>query len=299
MKIGILSLDAGLYSTRRIQETARDRGHWCRVLNYLNCSIDIATGRPHVLMSGKKLLKYDAIVPRIGASNTFYGTAVVRQFEMMKVFTACASDAISRSRDKLRCMQLLAAAGVALPLTGCSHSTQHTEELIAAAKGAPVVVKTLTGTHGLGVVLAETEKVAEAIIGAFRGLKADVMVQEYIAEAKGTDIRCFVVGGRVVASMLRQGPDGEFRSNLHRGGRAKKVKITPAERALAVRAAKVMGLGIAGVDMLRSNHGPLIMEVNSSPGLEGIEDTTGVDVAGKIVDYLEKSVGKRERARKI
>ena len=290
MKIAILSRDTKLYSTRRLKEAAEERGHTAQVIDYLRCYMDIAAHRPHVILAGTRLEGFDCVIPRIGASNTFYGTAVVRQFEMMGVFTANGSQAISRSRDKLRCLQLLAGAGIGLPVTGFAHSTKDVAGLIDVAGGAPLVIKLLEGTQGLGVVLAETQNAAESVIQAFRGLAANILVQEYIAEARGTNVRCFVIGGRVVAAMLRQGPEGEFRSSLHRGGYASKVKLTPQERRTAVRSAKVMGLGVAGVDLLRSDRGPVVMEVSSSPGLEGIETTTKLDVAGKIIAHLEKSV---------
>ena len=286
MKIGILSRDPKLYSTRRLYEAGEARGHEVEVIDYTRCYMNIAASRPQVLLRGRDL-RYDAIIPRIGASQTFYGTAVVRQFEMMGVFSANESQAISRSRDKLRCLQLLSRAGVGLPVTGFAHLTQDIEGLINMVGGAPLVIKLLEGTQGIGVILGETHKAAQAVIEAFRGLDANILVQEFIKEAGGSDIRCFVVGERVIASMKRQGPPGEFRSNLHRGGTAEKIKLTPEERTTAVRAAKTMGLRVAGVDILRSNHGPVVMEVNSSPGLEGIEQASGKDVAGKVIEYLE------------
>ena len=288
MKIGILSRKAELYSTRRLVEAARERGHDVRVINPLRCYMNITSHHPAIHYKGEQLEGFDAIVPRIGASITFYGTAVVRQFEMMGVFCLNESVAISRSRDKLRSMQLLARRGIGLPVTGFAHSTKYTDDLIDLVGGSPLVVKMIEGTQGVGVVLAETKKAAQSVIQAFRSLKANILVQEFIKESSGRDIRCWVVGEKVVAAMLRQGPDGEFRSNLHRGGRAEMVRITPEERSTAVRAAKIMGLRVAGVDMLRSNHGPVVMEVNSSPGLEGIEKTTGKDVAGLVVAYVEK-----------
>jgi len=289
MKIGILSRKAELYSTRRLAEAARDRDHEVRVLNPLRCYMDITSHHPEIHYKGEKLQGFDAIIPRIGASITFYGTAVVRQFEMIGVFCLNESVAISRSRDKLRSLQLLARKGLGLPVTGFAHSTQYTDDLISLVGGAPLVVKMIEGTQGVGVVLAETDKAAQSVIQAFRSLKANILVQEYIKESSGRDIRCWVIGDKVVAAMLRQGPEGEFRSNLHRGGRAETIRITPEERSTAVRAAKIMGLRVAGVDMLRSNHGPVIMEVNSSPGLEGIEKTTGKDVAGMVIAYIEKN----------
>jgi ribosomal protein S6--L-glutamate ligase len=242
------------------------------------------------MYGGESLSEVDAIIPRIGASYTFYGTAVVRQFEMMSTYTINKSQAITRSRDKLRCLQLLAKKGIGLPVTGSAHSTKDIEGLINIAGGAPLVIKLLEGTQGLGVVLAETQKVAESIIEAMRGMQANILVQEFIREAKGCDIRCFVVGKKVIATMLRKAPEGEFRSNLHRGGSGHSVVISPEERSTAIRAASAMGLAVAGVDILRSNHGPVVMEVNSSPGLEGIENTTHVDVASKIIQHIEKNV---------
>jgi len=300
MKIGLLSRNANLYSTSRLKEAAEAREHDVRVIDYLRCVIDITSHRPGIRYAGQELVGYDAIIPRIGATHTFYGTAVVRQFEMMNVFPTNESQGISRSRDKLRSLQLLSRNGIGLPVTGIAHSTKDIDGLIELVGGAPLIVKLIEGTQGVGVVLAETKKAAESVIAAFRQLDANILVQEFIKEAKGADIRAFVVGGRVVASMRRQGAPGDFRSNLHQGGTAEKVKLTPEERSTAVRAAKTMGLNVCGVDLLRSNHGPVVMEVNSSPGLEGIEETTGVDVAGKIIEFIEKNAqpGKtRTRAR--
>ncbi|HHP7230348.1 MAG TPA: 30S ribosomal protein S6--L-glutamate ligase [Xenococcaceae cyanobacterium] len=289
MKIAILSQDNSLYSTRRLREAGEERGHEMRVINYLRCYMNITSHRPSIVYNGKPLEDFDAVIPRIGASKTFYGTAVVRQFEVMGVFSTNESQAISRSRDKLRCLQILAKDGIGLPVTGFAHATQDIDGLIETVGGAPLVIKLLEGTQGIGVVLAETYQAAKSVIEAFRGLDANILVQEYIKEAKGADLRCFVLGGKVIAAMKRQGAPGEFRSNLHRGGQAETIKLTPEERSTAIRAAKAMGLRVAGVDLLRSNHGPVIMEVNSSPGLEGIEKATGVDVAGKIIDYLDKN----------
>ncbi|ASC69201.1 C30S ribosomal protein S6/L-glutamate ligase [Halomicronema hongdechloris C2206] len=289
MKIAILSRDGSLYSTKRLKETGVERGHDVFVIDHLRCYMDITAHSPKVLYQGKPLVDIDAVIPRIGASSTFYGTAVVRQFEIMGVFTANTSQAISRSRDKLRCLQILSRRGIGLPVTGFAHSTKDIDGLIELVGGTPLVIKLLEGTQGIGVVLAETDQAAKSVIEAFRGLDANILVQEYIKEAKGMDIRCFVVGEKVVASMKRQGAPGEFRSNLHRGGTAEKLRLTPEERSTAIRAAKAMGLRVAGVDLLRSNHGPVVMEVNSSPGLEGIEQATGVDVAGKIMAFVEKS----------
>jgi len=252
--------------------------------------MDITARRPKVLYRGVEL-KPNAIIPRIGATYTFYGTAVVRQFEMADVYTPNSSDAISRSRDKLQSLQLLSRAGVALPTTSFAHSTQDIDGLLEVVGGPPVVVKLLEGTQGLGVVLAETRKAAESVITAFRQMDANILVQQFVKEAAGTDIRAFVIGGKVVAAMKRRGAPGEFRSNLHRGGTAEPVKLTPKERATAVRAAKTMGLGIAGVDMLPTEEGPMVLEVNSSPGLEGIEAASGVDVADLIIEHIEDNAG--------
>lgn len=288
MRIAILSRRSSLYSTRRLLEAAQQRGHEAQVVDYLRCFVTIAAHRPRVIYQGEPL-EVDAVIPRIGASKTFYGTAVVRQFEMMGVYALNESQAISRSRDKLRCLQLLARRGIGLPVTGFAHSTKDVDGVIKSVGGAPVVVKLLEGTQGIGVVLCENHKAAESVIEAFRGLDANILVQEFIEEAGGADIRAFVVGGKVVAAMLRKGAPGDFRSNLHRGGSARAIKITPEERSTAVRSAKAMGLRVCGVDMLRSNHGPVVMEVNSSPGLEGIESATDKDVAGKIIEYIEQN----------
>ncbi len=288
MKIAILSRNPNLYSTRRLVEEGKESGHEVRVIDPLRCYMTIASQRPTIHYKGDELKGYDAIIPRIGASITFYGTAVVRQFEMMDVYSVNESVAISRSRDKLRSLQLLARKGIGLPVTGFANSTQYTGDLIQLAGGAPLVIKLLEGTQGIGVVLAETKKAAESVIEAFRGLKENILVQEFIKEAQGADIRCLVIGDKVVAAMKRQGKEGEFRSNIHRGGTASIVRLTPEERSTAVRAAKIMGLNVAGVDLLRSNHGPVVMEVNSSPGLEGIETATEKDVAGMIIKFIEK-----------
>ncbi|MEY2976245.1 MAG: 30S ribosomal protein S6--L-glutamate ligase [Prochlorotrichaceae cyanobacterium] len=296
MKIAVLSRKPNLYSTRRFKEAGETRGHQVQIIDYLRCYMNITSHNPQVIYQGQVVADLEAVIPRIGASKTFYGTAVVRQFEMMRVFSINSSQAISRSRDKLRCLQLLAREGIGLPVTGFAHSTKDIQGLLNIVGGAPLVIKLLEGTQGIGVVLTETEQAATSVIEAFRGLDANILVQEFIKEAGGTDIRCLVVGDKVVASMKRQGAPGEFRSNLHRGGFAAKIKLTPEERSTAVRAAKIMGLRFAGVDILRSNHGPLVMEVNSSPGLEGIEQATGADVAGKVIEYIEKHAG-QERGR--
>ncbi len=289
MKIAILSRNRQLYSTRRLVEAGENRGHEMQVVDTLRCQVDVATQRPTVHYRGADLDGFDAVIPRIGASITFYGLAVLRQFEMMGVYPLNESVAIGRSRDKLRSLQLLARKGIGLPVTGFAHSVDDTQALIDLVGGAPLVVKLLEGTQGKGVVLAETHKAAESLIDAFRELDANFLVQEYIKEAGGADIRCLVIGERVVAAMKRQAKEGEFRSNLHRGGSASLVRLTPQERATAARAARIVGLNVAGVDILRSNHGPLVMEVNSSPGLEGIEAATGKDIAGEIVQFIEKN----------
>jgi ribosomal protein S6--L-glutamate ligase len=289
MKIGILSRNRKLYSTRRLVAAAEQRDHEVRVIDTLRCYMNISAHRPQVHYKGENLTDFDAIIPRIGASITFYGTAVLRQFEMMGVFPLNESVAIARARDKLRASQLLARGGIGLPITGFGHSPDDTEDLIKLVGGAPLVIKLLEGTQGIGVVLAETQNAAESVTEAFRGLKAYFLIQEFIKEAGGADVRCFVIGDKVVASMMRQSKEGEFRSNLHRGGRATVVGITPEERSTAVRSAKIMGLNVAGVDILRTNHGPVVMEVNSSPGLEGIEKTTGIDIAGQMITFIEKN----------
>jgi ribosomal protein S6--L-glutamate ligase len=288
MKIAILSRNKRLYSTHRLVEACEQRGHEVRVIDTLRCYMNITSDKPELHYGGENLEGFDAVIPRIGASITFYGTAVVRQFEMMGVFPANESVAISRSRDKLRSLQLLSRDRIGMPKTGFAHSPGDVQDLIKMVGGAPLVIKLLEGTQGIGVVLAETTKAAESVIEAFMGLKANILIQEFIKEAGGADIRCFVIGNKVVAAMQRQGAEGEFRSNLHRGGTATLIKLTPKERATAVHAAKVMGLNVAGVDLLRSDRGPLVMEVNSSPGLEGIEAATGKDVAGMIIEFIEK-----------
>ncbi len=295
MNIAILSRDSKLYSTRRLKEAGEKRGHKVEIIDHMKCVLLIEKKSPMVWYNGRKLDYFDAIIPRIGASVTFYGAAVVRQFEMMKVFTAVESQALIRSRDKLRCLQILSRAGLGLPKTIFMDYTKNTEGIIEAVDGPPVVIKLLEGTQGLGVVLAENKKAAQSVIEAFHGVKTRIIVQEFIKEAKGADIRAFVVNGEVVGAMRRQATrEGEFRSNLHRGGVATVVKLNRHEKHAAIEAAKKMGLGVAGVDMLPSKRGPLIIEVNSSPGLEGIEGATKVDIAGKIYQYLEKQAGKKK-----
>jgi len=286
MKIAILSRSSSLYSTRRLKEAAIGRGHEVVVVDYLRCYMDITARRPKVLFRGAEVSP-DAVIPRIGATYTFYGAAVVRQFEMADVFPLNSSQAISRSRDKLSSLQILSRAGVGLPTTSFAHSTQDIDGILEVVGGTPVVVKLLEGTQGLGVVLAETRKAAESVIGAFRQLDANILVQEFVKEAGGADIRAFIVGGKVVAAMKRQGAPGEFRSNLHRGGTSEMIKLTAHERATAVRAARAMGLNVAGVDMLQSSEGPMVLEVNSSPGLEGIEGASGIDIADVIIEFIE------------
>ena len=288
MRIAILSRNPKLYSTRRLQEAGIALGHEVDIVDTMHCYMDITSNHPSVRYKGKPLPKYDAVIPRIGASVTFYGTSVVRQVEMMGTYSVNESVAISRSRDKLRSLQLLSRKGIGMPRTGFANHPDKIDDLIKNVGGAPVVIKLLEGTQGIGVVLAETSKTAEAIIEAFMGLNANILVQEYIKEAGGADIRCLVVGGKVIAAMKRQAAPGEFRSNLHRGGSASIVRLSPEERKTAVDAAKTMGLGMAGVDILRSNHGPVVMEVNSSPGLEGIEKATGKDVATMVIEHITK-----------
>ncbi|TQV78797.1 30S ribosomal protein S6--L-glutamate ligase [Exilibacterium tricleocarpae] len=287
MKIAILSRNRKLYSTRRLVEAAKQRDHEVRVVDTLKCYMDITSTKPVVWYGEEKLVGYDAVIPRIGASITNYGLAVIRQFEMMGVYCLTESVALGRSRDKLRAHQLLSRKNVGMPNTSFAHDINNTKHLIKLAGGAPLVVKLLAGTQGRGVILAETAKAAESVIDAFRELKADILVQEFIKEAGGSDVRCLVIGNRVVAAMQRTAQAGEFRSNLHRGGTAELTKLTPLERRTAVTAAQTMGLHVAGVDLLRAERGPLVMEVNSSPGLEGIESATGKDVAGAIIQFIE------------
>ncbi|MCC3305085.1 30S ribosomal protein S6--L-glutamate ligase [Sneathiella sp. HT1-7] len=289
MKIALLCRNAELYSHKRLIEAAEARGHQVDVINHLRCYIDIASGDPEIHYKGESLKGYDAVIPRIGASVTFFGTAVLRQFEMMDVYPVNESVGISRSRDKLRSMQLLSRENIGLPVTVFAHRTSDASELLKLAGGAPVIIKLLEGTQGIGVVLGETPKAAESIVQAFGGTNTNILVQQFVKEANGEDIRCIVVGDKVVASMIRRGVEGDFRSNLHRGGTAEAIKITAAERSTALKSAKAMGLNVCGVDMLRSNNGPVVMEVNSSPGLEGVEKATGIDVATKIVEFIEKN----------
>jgi len=289
MKIAMLARNPDLYSHQRIKEAAEARGNQLDIVNTTRCYMNIASRRPEIYYNGGRLPVYDAVIPRIGASITFYGLAVLRQFEMMGVYPVNESVAIGRSRDKLRSMQLLARDGISLPVTTFAHDPKHTEEVIKLAGGTPVVIKLLEGTQGIGVMLTDTDRSARSVIETFRGANINILVQEFIKEAGGTDIRAFVIGGKVVAAMKRTGAAGDFRSNLHRGGSAEAIRISPEERSTAIRAAKSMGLNVCGVDMLRSNHGPVVMEINSSPGLEGVEKATGKDIAGMIIQYIEKN----------
>jgi len=297
MKIALLSRNRKLYSSRRLIEAAEARGHEVVVIDVLRAYMNIAAHKPSIHYKGEAVEGVNAVIPRIGASVTAYGTAVLRQFEMMNVVSLNESVAISRSRDKLRSMQLLSRKGIGMPLTGYAHKPDDIKDVIKMVGGAPLVIKLLQGTQGIGVVLAETQKAAESVIEGFMGIKADILIQEFIKEAGGADIRCFVIDGKVAAAMKRQGAEGEFRSNLHRGGSSSLIRITPEERSTAVRAARIMGLNVAGVDLLRSNHGPVVMEVNSSPGLEGIEGATGKDIASMIIANLEKLTPGRTRTR--
>ncbi|GAB5458992.1 MAG: 30S ribosomal protein S6--L-glutamate ligase [Henriciella sp.] len=287
MKIAMLARNANLYSHQRLKEAAEAKGHQLDIIDTLKCYMNIKPNESTLFYKGDLLEPYDAVIPRIGASVTFYGLAVLRQFEIMGTYPLNESVAIGRSRDKLRSMQLLARKGIGLPNTTFAHDSKYTKQIIQTAGGAPVVVKLLEGTQGIGVVLADTERSAKSVVEAFRGAGVNILVQEFVKEAGGSDIRALVIGGKVIAAMQRTGADGEFRSNLHRGGTAQPVKLTPAERATALDAAKAMGLNVCGVDMLRAEAGPVVMEVNSSPGLEGIEKSTGIDVAGKVIEFLE------------
>lgn len=298
MKIAILSRNAQLYSTARLVEVARLKGLEVEVYNHLDCYVGLKQGQPTIHHKGADITGLDAVIPRIGTSVTFYGTAIVRQFEMMKVFCANGSMAITRSRDKLRSMQLLSRDGLGMPHTAFAHNADNINDLLKMVGGLPVVIKLLEGTQGIGVMLAETKKAAKSILEAFQGLEKNVLLQEYIKEAKGADIRAIVVGNQVVGAMKRQAAEGEFRSNLHRGGSAKAIKLTKAEKETALKAAKSMGLNIAGVDLLQSSRGPLVLEVNSSPGIEGIENATGVDIAGKMIDFVIDSLQTKKAGKK-
>lgn len=296
MKIAILSRNPKIYSTHRLVKAALSRGHDVRVVNPLRCYMNITSAKPMVHYRDQILNDFDVVVPRIGASITYYGSAILRQFEMMGVYALNDSTAIVRSRDKLRCLQILSRSGIGLPITSYAHSTKMSEKLIKMVGGAPCVIKLVEGTQGKGVILADTDKAAESVIDGFRTMKAHFLVQEFIKESNGCDIRAFVIGDKVVASMMRKAKPGEFRSNLHRGGTAIPVDITQAECDLAVAASKALGLNVAGVDLLRSERGPLVLEVNSSPGLQGIETSTGLDIAGMIVEYIEQNIHSTEYA---
>lgn len=292
MNIGILSRSTRIYSTYRLMEAALSRGHTVRVVNPLRCYMNITSSRPMVHYKDEELSDFDVVIPRIGASVTHYGSAVLRQFEMMGVFSLNESTSITRSRDKLRCLQILSRSGIGLPVTSYAHSTKMTEQLVKMVGGAPCVIKLLEGTQGKGVILADTDKGAESIIDGFRQMNAHFLVQEFIRECNGCDIRAFVIGDRVVASMMRMAREGDFRSNLHRGGTAVSVDITEEEARMAVKAAQALGLNVAGVDLVRSSRGPLVLEVNSSPGLKGIETSTGLDIAGMIIEFAERNVSR-------
>jgi ribosomal protein S6--L-glutamate ligase len=296
MRIAILSRNKELYSTKRLVEAAEQRGHEAIVFDTLRCYMNLSSGKPSIHYKGEELNDVDAVIPRIGASITFYGCAVLRQFEMMGVYPLNESVAITRARDKLRSIQLLSRKGVGIPVTAFANRLDDIKDMIKMVGGTPVVIKLLEGTQGIGVVLAETQKAAESVLQAFMGLRTNILVQEFIKEAGGSDIRCLVIGGKVVAAMKRQGPEGEFRSNLHRGGTAELVKLTPTERKTAANAAKIMGLNACGVDILRAKRGPVVMEVNSSPGLHGIEAATGKDVAGMMIEFIEQH-GKPHKTR--
>lgn len=291
MKIVILSRNKSLYSTQRLIDAGENRGHEMLLLDHMKTVLVIEQGRPHIFFNGKEVTDVNAVIPRIGSSATFYGSAVVRQFEMMKIFTAVESQALVRSRDKLRSLQILARAGIGIPKTAFASSPKEKDidNVIESIGGAPCIIKLLEGTQGIGVILADNHKAAKSVIEAFMKIKANMLVQEFIKEAGGADIRVFIVDGQIVGAMKRQAKDGEFRSNLHRGGSASVIQLSPEERATAIKSVKKLGLGIAGVDLLQSKRGPLVMEVNSSPGLEGIEGATGIDIAGKIIEYVERN----------
>lgn len=299
MKIAILSRNPKLYSTSRLVEAAEKRGHEAHVFDHLRCSVVADIGEPKMFYQGERITDIDAIIPRIGSSVTFYGSAIVRQFEMMNVFCANPSIAIVRSRDKLRSIQIFSRHNIGIPKTVFANHPKQADKLIHELGGTPVVIKLLEGTQGIGVVLAETKKAAQSVIEAFYGLNANILIQEFIKEAKAADIRAFVVDGKVVGAMKRQGAEGEFRSNLHRGGSSSVIKLSRAEKKTALEAAKVMGLRVAGVDMLQSERGPLILEVNSSPGLEGIEKATGKDIAGSIIDFVERGASEKVKVDKV
>ncbi len=290
MNIAILSQKPNIYSTRRLLEAGTERGHRLRIINHLRCKLVIEKNKPQIYYNQQPINNMQAIIPRIGASVTFYGASVIKQFEMMGVHSCTGSESLLRARDKLRSLQLLSMSGLELPKTVFTNYTKNVQQLIESVGGVPLVIKLLEGTQGLGVVLAESTNAAESVIEAFNKIKTRIIVQEFIKESSGTDIRAFVIDGKVVAAMQRKAKEGEFRSNLHRGGTAFEVTLTPEQESAAIKAANVMGLGVAGVDMLVSKRGPLILEVNASPGLEGIEKTTKQDIAGQIIQYIEKSL---------
>lgn len=290
MNIAVLSRNPDLYSTKRLIEAAKQRGHNARVLNHLKCYVGIEQGNPSMYYNGELLTNIDAVIPRIGASVTFYGTAIVRQFEMMQVFTTTKSQSLVKSRDKLRSLQILSKAGIGVPKTAFASQPKDIDNLITLVGGAPLVIKLLEGTQGIGVVLAESRKAARSVVEAFYGLKTDILIQEFIKESSGSDVRAFVIDGEVVGAIKRQGKEGEFRSNLHRGGAGTQIDLSTEEKTAALKAAKALNLSIAGVDMLQSDRGPLILEVNSSPGLKGIEGITKIDIAGKIIEFIERNI---------
>lgn len=298
MKILMMSRNPNLYSHKRLVEVAIARGHEMEVIDTLHVYLNIATQNPKIKYKGRELSGYDAVIPRIGSSITMYGLAVLRQFESMGIWSLNNSVGIGKARDKLRCMQILSRKGIGLPTTAFAHSTKYTDDIIEMVGDAPVVIKLLEGAQGLGVVLGETLKSARSTIEAFRKADVNILIQEYIKEAGGSDLRCFVIGGKVVGAIRRQGPPGDFRSNLHRGGTATKAKVSPLERSVAVRCASILGLNVCGVDMLRTNHGPLVMEINSTPGLEGIETATGIDIASQIIEFIETHAKKNQRTTK-
>lgn len=293
MKFVLLSQKPHLYSTKRLFEAARFKGHSVLVMDTLSCQLIVSESGPRIFYKGEDVIGFDAVIPRIGASTTFYGIAVLRQFELMGVYCLNDSESVARSRDKLRCLQILSRNGIAIPATCFSYTPSFSDSISETLNGPPVVVKLTEGTQGLGVMLAESYKSAESIIEAFGSLQAPVLAQEYIAESEGVDVRCFIVGSRVVAAMERRSADGDFRSNLHRGGAGRAVKLSPSEEAIAIKAAGGMGLRVAGVDLLRSSRGPLVVEVNSSPGLEGIEEASGTGIAERIIDFIEDEVKRR------
>lgn len=290
MKIGILSRSSDIYSTGRLKEEALAKGHEVEIIDHLNCYMNLSAGKPEIHYQERILSGFDALIPRIGASVTFYGTAVVRQFENMDTYVLNSSVSIVRARDKLRAQQVLSYKGIPMPVTGFAHSTKSTQDLINMVGGAPLIIKLLSGTQGQGVVLAETKKAAESVINAFRCLDAYFLVQQFVKEADHKDIRCFVLDGKIIAAMERVANEGDFRANLHRGGIGNKVMLTPEEEEVAIRAAEIIGVRCSGVDLIRSNNGPLVLEVNSSPGLKGIESVTGVNVSREIISFLEKEI---------